>query len=65
MMRGCRVVQVPAVTQEGVIRLTHAGYPCPDPACVEHQQVSRSVQADALAFPHFTSGRDLGLLMGR
>lgn len=50
---------------EGVIKLNHAGYRCPDPQCVGHTRTYRSVEADALALPHFTYGLDIVLLVGR
>ena len=53
------------ITLEGVIKLTHAGYRCPDAQCVGHQRTYRSVEADALALPHFTYGLDIVLLVGR
>ena len=53
------------ITLEGVIKLTHAGYRCPDQQCVGHQRTYRSVEADALALPHFTYGLDIVLLVGR
>ena len=53
------------ITLEGVIKLTHVGYRCPDPQCVGHQRTYRSVEADALALPHFTYGLDIVLLVGR
>jgi hypothetical protein len=53
------------ITLEGVIKLNHAGYRCPDPQCVGHQRTYRSVEADALALPHFTYGLDIVLLVGR
>jgi hypothetical protein len=53
------------ITLEGVIKLNHAGYRCPDPQCVGHARTYRSVQADALALPHFTYGLDIVLLVGR
>lgn len=53
------------VTLEGVIKINHAGYRCPDPECVGHQRVYRSAQADALALPHFTYGLDIVLLVGQ
>jgi len=52
------------ITLEGVIKLNHAGYRCPDPQCVGHTRTYRSVEADALALPHFTYGRDIVLLVG-
>src|SRR2546423_3466241 len=53
------------ITLAGVIKLNHAGYRCPDPQCVGHQRTYRSVEADALALPHFTYGLDIVLLVGR
>ena len=53
------------ITLEGVIKLNHAGYRCPDPQCVGHRRTYRSVEADALALPHFTYGLDIVLLVGR
>src|SRR5256884_9478964 len=53
------------ITLEGVIKLNHAGYRCPDAQCVGHTRTYRSVEADALALPHFTYGLDIVLLVGR
>jgi hypothetical protein len=53
------------ITLEGVIKLNHAGYRCPDAQCPGHQRTYRSPQADALALPYFTFGLDLVLLVGR
>src|SRR2546422_7262916 len=53
------------ITLEGVIKLNHAGYRCPDPQCPGHTRTYRSVEADALALPHFTYGLDIVLLVGR
>ena len=53
------------ITLAGVIKLNHAGYRCPDPQCVGHQRTYRSVEADALALPHFTYGLDIVLLVGQ
>jgi hypothetical protein len=53
------------ITLDGVIRLTHAGYRCPDPQCPGHQRTYRSPAADALALPYFTFGLDIVLLVGR
>jgi hypothetical protein len=53
------------ITLAGVIKLNHAGYRCPDPQCVGHRRTYRSVEADALALPHFTYGLDIVLLVGR
>jgi hypothetical protein len=53
------------VTLREVIKLVHAGYRCPDPACGGHQRTYRSARADALALPWFTYGLDIVLLVGR
>lgn len=53
------------VTLAGVIKVTHAGYRCPDGVCPGHQRTYRSVEADALALPGFTYGLDIVLLVGR
>jgi hypothetical protein len=53
------------VTLTGVIKVTHAGYRCPEEACPGHQRTYRSVEADALALPGFTSGLDMVLLVGQ
>jgi hypothetical protein len=53
------------ITLEGVIRLIHAGYRCPDAQCDGHRRTYRSVQADALALPGMTYGLDVVLLVGR
>ena len=53
------------VTLEGVIKVTHAGYRCPEGECPGHQRTYRSVEADALALPGFTYGLDIVLLVGR
>ena len=53
------------ITLEGVIKLNHAGYRCPDVDCPGHQRTYRSPVADALALPHFTFGLDIVLLVGR
>src|SRR2546421_5288912 len=53
------------ITLQGVIKLNHAGYRCPDPQCSGHHRTYRSVEADALALPHFTYGLDIVLLVGQ
>src|SRR5947209_1864097 len=53
------------ITLAGVIQLNHAGYRCPDPQCAGHQRTYRSVDADALALPHFRYGLDIVLVVGR
>src|SRR5947208_1777730 len=39
------------ITLAGVIKLTHAGYRCPDVQCPGHQRTYRSVEADAASAP--------------
>lgn len=53
------------VTLAEVIKVTHAGYRCPDGECPGHQRTYRSVEADALALPGFTYGLDIVLLVGQ
>jgi hypothetical protein len=53
------------ITLQAVIKLTHAGYRCPDAQCPGHQRTYRSGEADALALPHMTYGLDVVLLVGR
>jgi uncharacterized protein with PIN domain len=53
------------ITLREVIKVTHAGYRCPDAQCPGHQRTYRSAQADALALPYFTYGIDIVLLVGR
>src|SRR6266705_1674245 len=53
------------ITLQGVFKLNHAGYRCPDPQCGGHQRTYRSAAADALALPGFTFGVDIVLLVGR
>ncbi len=53
------------VTLAGVIKVTHAGYRCPDEECPGQQRTYRSVEADALALPGFTYGLESVLLVGR
>jgi hypothetical protein len=53
------------ITLEGVIKLIHAGYRCPDRQCAGNQRIYRSAEADALALPGMTYGLDIVLLVGR
>ncbi len=53
------------VTLAEVIKVTHAGYRCPDGQCPGCQRTYRSPAADALALPGFTYGLDVVLLVGR
>ena len=53
------------VTLAEVIKVTHAGYRCPDAQCPGSPRTYRSAAADALALPGFTYGLDIVLLVGR
>ena len=53
------------ITLQAVVKLTHAGYRCPEKQCPGHQRTYRSAEADALALPHMTYGLDIVLLVGR
>ncbi len=53
------------ITLREVIKVTHAGYRCPDAQCPGQQRTHRSAEADALALPYFTYGIDIVLLVGR
>src|SRR2546421_2730497 len=53
------------ITLNGIIKLNHAGYRCPNVECPGHQRTYRSPQADALALPYFGFGLDIVLLVGR
>ena len=48
-----------------MIKVTHAGYRCPDAQCPGSPRTYRSAAADALALPGFTYGLDIVLLVGR
>ncbi len=52
------------ITLQGVIRLIHAGYRCPNQQCPASTRTYRSAAADALALPGFTFGLDIVLLLG-
>lgn len=52
------------ITLQGVIRLIHAGYRCPDVQCPGHERTYRSPAADALALPGLTYGLDVVVLAG-
>lgn len=53
------------ITLEAVIKVTHAGYRCPDLHCPGYLRTYRSAAADALALPGFTYGMDIVLLVGQ
>jgi hypothetical protein len=65
LRRAVTLTERTVITLEGVIKLVHAGYRCPDPDCMGKSRTYRSRQADALALPWFTSGLDVVLLVGR
>lgn len=52
------------VTLKEIIRVTHCGYRCPNPACPDQTRCYRSATADMLALPGFTFGLDIVLLVG-
>ena len=54
-----RLTRRTVITLQGVIKLIHAGYRCPDPQCEGRRRTYRSVQADALALPGMTYGLDV------
>src|SRR2546430_14323667 len=53
------------ITLNGIIKLNHAGYRCPDVECPGHQRTYRSPVGDALALPYFTVGLEIVLLGGQ
>jgi hypothetical protein len=53
------------MTLHEVVKVVHAGYRCPDPACSAHLRTYRSTAADALALPGFSFGIDVVLLIGQ
>ncbi len=53
------------VTLDGVLRVVHCGYRCPQPACPAATRPYRSTVADGLALPGFTFGLDVILLVGQ
>jgi len=65
LQRAVTLSERTVITWQEVIKLVHAGYRCPDAQCMGHQRTYRSVRADALTLPHFTSGMDVVLLVGR
>src|SRR5213080_2939105 len=65
LRRAVTLTERTVITLEEVIKLVHAGYRCPDSHCAGSQRTYRSVEADALALPHFTYGLDMVLLVGR
>ena len=53
------------VTLDGVLRVVHCGYRCPQPTCPTAARPYRSTLADGLALPGFTFGLDVILLVGQ
>jgi hypothetical protein len=53
------------ITLEGVIRVTHCGYRCPNSSCATRERSYRSARADGLALPGFTFGLDMVVLVGQ
>lgn len=64
LQRAVTLSERTVITLEGVIKVVHVGYRCPDHECKGHQRTYRSAQADALALPWFTYGLDVVLLVG-
>src|SRR5260221_12482090 len=59
------ISQRTVVTLSQVINLVHCGYRCPAAACPGRKPLYRCAQADALAFPGFTFGLDIVILVGQ
>lgn len=53
------------ITLQGVIKVIHAGYRCPNPECPARCRTYRSTQADQLGLVGFTFGLDIVLLIGQ
>ncbi len=56
----CRTI----IRLDGVVRVTHCGYRCPNPSCPARMRSYRSAVADALALPGFTFGLDIVIAVG-
>ena len=65
LRRTSTLSQRKVVTLNRVIKVTHAGYRCPDPQCRAGGRTYRSAAADALALPSFTFGLDVVVLAGQ
>lgn len=65
LRRYASVSQRTVITLDGVVRVVHCAYRCPDPACVSAARTYRSTIADGLALPGFTFGLDIVLLVGQ
>lgn len=64
LRRFSTVSQRTVVTLDGVLRVVHCGYRCPQPDCPTATRPYRSTVADGLALPGFTFGLDIVLLVG-
>lgn len=64
LKRALTISKRKVVTLNGVIKVTHGGYRCANPACVLKGRTYRSTAADALALPRMTFGLDIVILVG-
>lgn len=64
LRRFSTVSQRTVVTFDGVLRIVHCGYRCPQADCPTATRSYRSTVADGLALPGFTFGLDIVLLVG-
>jgi len=64
LRRFSTVSQRTVVTLDGVLRVVHCGYHCPQANCATANRPYRSSVADSLALPGFTFGLDIVLLVG-
>jgi hypothetical protein len=64
LRRSTSLAQRTVVTLDGVLRVVHCGYRCPDPVCTTATRIYRSTVADGLALPGFAFGLDIVLLVG-
>lgn len=64
LRRFTTIAQRTVVTLDGVLRVVHCGYRCPQADCPTALRPYRSTIADGLALPGFTFGLDIVLLVG-
>lgn len=64
LRRYTTISQRTVVRLDGVIRVVHCGYRCPQSDCPTATRPYRSTVADSLALPGFTFGLDIVLLVG-
>lgn len=64
LRRYATVSQRTLITLDGVVRVVHSAYRCPQPDCPTATRPYRSTVADGLALPGFTFGLDVVLLVG-